>query len=75
VKINVVGFGPPKPQPPRETMAECQRKELVRLREELRMLRQTCGLVLAQFDGIGDDSWATMGMRVAIERLRERVER
>lgn len=34
-----------------------------------------CWLVIAQFDGIADDKWATMGMRIAVDKCREVVER
>jgi len=41
--------------------------------QKTKALRSAAEKVLAQFDGIGDDAWATRGMKQAIERLREVV--
>jgi len=45
-----------------------------RTEDRLQYIAIAATLVLAQFDGIGDDGWPTRGMKQAIERLREAVK-
>lgn len=50
------------------------RRRVEDLETHVERLTQAAGLVVAQFEGIGDENWPTEGMRLAIERLRAVLE-